>query len=313
MDCDMTTPQLELNVAPTPQPDAIAEAILQTVIYADLFDYPLTPAEVHQYLIGVRATREQVERALADGARLDGRIARVAGFLTLPQRETLVAVRSQRQAEAQPQMARAHDYARLIAHCPFVRMVALTGALAMQNAHDHDIDYLIVTQPGRLWFVRGLAVALVRLARLRGDRLCPNFLLSEHALALADHNLYQAHEIIQMIPLYGFAVYRRMRQRNAWALTFLPNADGARGGSEIQLNAIGASLKRWGERLFGGALGERIERWEMRRKLHKLSAQITTHAAEANFSADVCRGFLDGHGSRVLSAFHARTDQFEGT
>src|SRR5437773_12357065 len=32
--------------------DSIAAAVLLTLIYADLFAYPLTPAEVFQYLIG---------------------------------------------------------------------------------------------------------------------------------------------------------------------------------------------------------------------------------------------------------------------
>ncbi|MCA1552927.1 MAG: hypothetical protein LC737_00965 [Chloroflexi bacterium] len=291
-------------------PDHIADAILQTLTYADLFDYPLTPVEVYEYLIGVRATRDEVERALSDHTRMDGQIARVDGFVTLPDRHSLVGVRAQRRAAAQPQMEHAHTYARLIAHFPFVRMVALTGGLAMENAHDRDIDFLIVTQAGRLWLVRGLTVALVRLVRLRGDHLCPNFLLSENALTIPDQNLYGAHELAQMIPLYGLAVYRRMRQSNAWALAFLPNAERERGThTEIQLGRVGAILRGLAEQLLRGHFGERIERWEMQRKLDKLTAQISREAAEAQFSADVCRGFLSGHGQRVLHAFRARLNQ----
>jgi hypothetical protein len=292
----------------------ISHAILQTLTYAELFDYPLTPSEVCHYLIGVRATREEIERMLSDSAQLAQQIVRVDGFLTLPQREKLVDVRLRRQADAQQQWPRARTYARLIAHFPFVRMVALTGALAMANARDGDIDFLIVTRPGHLWLVRGLSVALVRLARLRGDQLCPNFLLSENALAIPEHNIYQAHEIVQMIPLYGFEVYRRMRQCNQWALQFLPNADAMRGAdTSEELSAAVARFKRWCERLLSGALGKRIERWEMNRKVRKLSAQVTALAAESRFSADVCRGFLSGHGTRVMNAFQTRTTQADAT
>jgi hypothetical protein len=195
--------------------DPIARAILQTLIYADLFDYPLTSDQVFRFLIGVRASRDQVERALNDSLELKGRIARVDGFVTLSQREGLVSTRAYWLATARGQMRRMRFYARLIAHLPFVRMVALTGGLAMENARDKDMDFLIVTTQGRLWLVRGFAVVLVRLARLIGDHLCPNFLLTENALTILDQNLYHAHEIVQMIPLYGYAIYQRMRQLNA--------------------------------------------------------------------------------------------------
>ena len=236
--------------------EPLAAAILLTLTYADLFAYPLTPAEVYQYLIGLRAARADVERALNESPQLQGRIARVTGLITLPQREGIVDIRAARHAAARRQLPRARFYARLIAHFPYVRMIALTGSLAMQNSVDNDIDLLIVTRPGRLWLVRGLAVALVRLARLCGDRLCPNFLLAETALTMPEQDLYQAHEIVQMIPLYGFGVYQRMRQANAWALQYLCNAGEARLVlAEIRLPRVGELVKRCWERLLGGKMG----------------------------------------------------------
>ncbi len=294
--------------------DAIASAILQTLNYADLFDYAMTPEEVCRFLIGVPAARAQVDAALSDHARLDGSVARIGGFLTLPQRQALVAARARLHTAAQRQMPRARRYARWLAYLPFVRMVALTGGLAMENARDGDIDYFIVTAPGRLWLVRGLAVALVRLAHRFGDRLCPNFLLTENALSIHDRNLYTAHEIVQMIPFYGFQVYRQMRALNEWTATYLPNADGvAAGEAEQPLDRIGGIFKRILERALAGGIGDRIERWEMNRKIRKLSAQVSTHADAVLFSPEMCRGFLSGHGRRVLSEFYARVEQLAMT
>src|SRR5574341_737264 len=274
-------------------PDRIATAILKTIIYADLFDYALTPEEVHRFLIGARAPRDEIEHTLYDPARLDGSILRVNGFVTLPQRNAAVASRLRWRAEAQRQWPRARFYARLIAHFPFVRMIAVSGGMAMDNARDNDIDFLIVTTPGRLWFVRGLAVALVRLARWHRDALCPNCLLTENALTVPEQNLYTAHEIFQMVPLYGLDIFQRMRELNAWAISFLPNAE--RTGSshkEIRPSRAGAFLKRVAERVLSGRIGNRIERWEMKRKIAKLSAQIPPNADRVIFSADVCRGFF---------------------
>ena len=42
----------------------LPNAILQTAAYADVFDYPLSSAEIHHYLTGVRASKEAVEQVL---------------------------------------------------------------------------------------------------------------------------------------------------------------------------------------------------------------------------------------------------------
>ncbi len=287
--------------------DPVAAAVLRTLTYADLFDYAMTPDEIFRYLIGVRASRADVHAALNDHTRLNGSVARVDGFLTLPHRESLGPARRRLHLAAQRQFPRARFYARLLAYLPFVRMIAITGGLAMENARDGDSDYFLVTAPRRVWLVRGMAVALVRIARLFGDHLCPNMLLSTNALALSDQNLYTAHEVVQMIPLYGLDQYRKMRALNAWADTYLPNAaDCYRVGTETPLNRAGEGLKRSLEKLLGGALGDRIERWEMRRKVAKLSGQVPANADDVTFSADACRGFFSGHKRRVLSELGMR-------
>lgn len=287
--------------------DPIAVAVLRTLTYADLFDYAMTQDQVFRYLIGVRASRDDVEEALNDHSRLNGNVARVDGYLTLPRREALANSRARLRESARHQLPRAKFYARLLAYVPFVRMVAITGGLAMENARDGDSDYFLITEPGRVWLVRGIAVALVRIARVFGDRLCPNMLLSANALALSDQNLYTAHEIVQMIPVFGLDLYDRMRALNNWVDMFLPNAaDKPSIKRDTPLNRAGAWLKRWAERILGGKLGDRIEHWEMTRKIAKLSRQIPGNADDVTFSPDACRGFLSGHKRRVLSEFTAR-------
>ncbi|MCL4393417.1 MAG: hypothetical protein M1482_01120 [Chloroflexi bacterium] len=293
--------------------DPLASAIVKTLHYADLFDYALSRKEICRYLIGVHATQEDVDCALDNPSRMSRRVYDGGRWLTLPRRQALIRSRVYRRAAAVAQMPRARLYARLIAHLPFVRMVALTGGLAMENARDGDIDYLIVTTPKRLWLVRGMAVALVRLARWRGDHICPNYLVSENALKAPEENLYSAHEIVQMKLLFGKATFARLREQNPWTVRYLPNAAGAHAeGDEQTLGRAGAALKRLAEFVLRGRLGDRIERWEMSRKIAKLTQSVPPGADQVAFTADACCGFFSGHGRRTLTEYRRRVLELDG-
>jgi hypothetical protein len=131
-------------------------------------------------------------------------------------------------------------------------------------------------------------------------------LLAETRLAMSDENLYSAHEVVQMIPLYGMEVYGRFRELNRWAWNYMPNA-GATGNERNEHPLfIGKMLKRLGEHLLGGRIGRAVERWEGSRKIKKLYASVPLGADDVEFSADVCRGFTSGHGRRVQAEFEGR-------
>ena len=198
---------------------ALEHAIVQAVAYADVFDYPLTVDEIHRYLIGVPASRGAVRAALATPRLVPEVLSRSGRYFTLAGRESAIDTRRRRAAVAADYWRRAVRYGHLIGNLPFVRMVAVTGALAMDNIADGDIDYLVITEPGRLWLCRALVVGLVRTAAFRGTELCPNYFLSEQALVLSERNLFTAHEVAQMVPLSGIETYQRLRSLNRWTDT----------------------------------------------------------------------------------------------
>lgn len=240
--------------------------------------------------------------ALRSGPWLAGQVQQVGEFWVLRGRQHLVGLRRARTAVATGLWRWAVRYGRLIAALPFVRLVAVTGALALDNVEPvDDIDYLVVTTPGRLWVCRALVIGVVRWAARHGVRLCPNYFLSERALVLEDRNLFTAHELTQMVLLYGPEVYGRIRQFNSWTAYFLPNAAGLP-------RPAPAGIKPF--RLPGGLLeaagwtppGAWFEAWEMGRKLKKFGLP----GPELRFDADHCQGHFDGHGRRTLAAFAAR-------
>ena len=284
--------------------DRLSEAILHTVAYSDIFDYPLTAPEVHRYLTGVRASFEEVAQALEEGP-----VMRTGGYFTLPDREGIVSVRAEREVRSRQLLPRAIRYGRLLGALPYIRMVALTGSLSMSNIEEgKDIDYLIVTAPNHLWTCRAFALLVACFARFEGIRLCPNYLITENALALVDRSLYAAHEMTQMILISGPETYDRMRRLNAWTDEYLPNAQGApkifdmpKTPTQFQILFEFLSL------LFPVRL---IEKWEMNRKVKKLSREQAS-SSESRFTNDVCKGHADRHGEKTARELKKRLQSFE--
>jgi len=285
-------------------------AILQAVAYADVFGYPLTSGEIHRYLVGLSAPLAAVQAILSNGRLVPHYLADCNGYFTLSGREALVETRRRRAAVATALWPRAVRYGQMIARLPFVRLVAVTGALAMDNVEPNaDIDYLIITEPDRLWLCRALVIVLVRLAALRGDVLCPNYFLSERALVFNERNLFTAHELVQMEPIAGLATYARMSQLNAWTADFLPNAgESSRRVCDSRPGAYWNRLLT--EAILRTPIGGWVEHWEMKRKVKRFNQQRNDHG-EATFYADQCKGHFDGHRQRILAAFAARLRAFE--
>ncbi len=195
----------EMDSASLPR---LEEAILKTVAYVDIFNYPLTAPEIHRYLIGVPSIESDTDRALYNLSQNSNFLECRDGYYTLVRRGSIVETRKYRKEIAQIMWPKAEYYGNIMAALPFVLMVSVTGSLAVDNADlESDIDYLIVTSNNRLWTTRAMIVLIVRLAAKRGTAIWPNYLVTEEAMTFQERNLYSAREVAQMEPVAGFDVY----------------------------------------------------------------------------------------------------------
>lgn len=306
-------------------------AIMQAVAYADVFDYPLTAGQLHRYLVGVESSPAAVLESLGSANQLSECLDRCGDYYFLVGREEIVETRLRRAAISARAWPMARRYGHFISRLPHVRMVAVSGALTMNNMEANtDTDFFIVTEPGHLWLARAMVVALVQVAARRGQIICPNYFLSERNLTLDRRTLFTAHELAQMVPIFGQDTYRRMCRQNSWAIRFLPNAFGPGPGEAIHEPSFHSrttrrfrDMARWPKALAEVALrtppGASLEGWEMRRKVRKLTLQLAAGGgdaahtngaagAEVAFSADRCKGHFDRHGQTTLEAFIERLD-----
>ena len=283
---------------------ALERAILKTLAYSDIFEYPLRLDELHRYL-PFHAEMECLPQSIG---LLHDQVGEKDGYFFLAGREIIVEIRKHREAYSQKMFLLAWKYGRIIGALPFIRMVALTGSLAVMNSsNDADFDYMLVAASGRLWIARAFSLLFNRLTRFFGYTLCPNLIISENALKWSQHDLYSARELCQMIPISGLDVYGKLMRANEWVRDFLPNF--AARPSEISR----ASRDRWQNFLelpLRGKLGDRIESWEMKRKIVRFTQQGGL-SDETIFSADMCQGNFDHHRDSTQRIFEERLSSLQ--
>ncbi len=210
------------------------KAVLKTLIYADIFDYPLKAWEVHKWLIGKKATLKQVEKTLKD-KNLKSKIKNQKGYYFFSKRKQIVRKRINREKESKEYLKVAKIAGFLLKLIPWVKLVGISGSLAMRNSSKKDdVDLFVITAKKRLFLSRLALLFILSLIRKRrkvtdskkkaAGKICINLLLEENNLAQNDSNIYLAHEVLQMVPLWQRDdVYSQFLEANNFAFKHLPN------------------------------------------------------------------------------------------
>lgn len=288
-------------------------AILRTLVYADVFNFALTLEEIHHFLIcNEPVALAQVEQALATSPQLAEQVHHSAPYYMLKGRQDLAALRHTRATYVRPLMAQACEYGRYLSQLPFVRMVAITGALAAQNpsSPQDDLDFFLLVEPRRVWLARAFAIVIVRYGRLRRVAVCPNYVLACDRLTQRRQDLFIAREISQMHPLYGYTLYERFRAENVWSCAFMSNAQ-APFYPLAPLATQDSWLKRALEFVLGGKLGDWLEDWEYRRKARRFVPKLQQAQSAAEIDKDRVKGHFNDYGTPALQRYEQRLAQYD--
>jgi D-beta-D-heptose 7-phosphate kinase/D-beta-D-heptose 1-phosphate adenosyltransferase len=215
----------------------IEQAVLKTIIYADIFNFPLTTEETCKWLIGLKMNQEEINKSIKILVK-NKRIELKNNYVFLPGRSDLIILRSKKQSWSKKKLSILEQIIPLLRKIPFIQMVGITGTLSMENADENDdIDLLIVTKVERLWLVRAIITLLLELKGIRRhplqvkakDKICINMFLDNKHLALlpSERDTFSAHELLQMRPIIEReAIYGRLIIGNRWVKKYLPNAFG---------------------------------------------------------------------------------------
>ncbi|MDD4289680.1 MAG: hypothetical protein PHH83_00180 [Patescibacteria group bacterium] len=212
----------------------LEKSILKTIIYFDIFNHPLSPIEIFQYLIDYKSDFKSIIYILETSENLKRYIEFKNGFYFLRGKKNILEIRNQNRLNSEKKIRLAVKTAQFIRYIPFIKCVCLSGSIPHFNTEKNsDIDFFIVIKIDYLWFSRFFVTIISHILGRRRhgrkikDRLCLNFYLTDENLNL--ENLCYEDELwfyfwfTQIFPILGKDEYRNFIKQNQWILKRLPN------------------------------------------------------------------------------------------
>lgn len=208
------------------------ESIINTLAYFDIFDYPLTFAEIKKFSnFELDITDDQLHDVI-DSISI---IQEANGYYYLIGRQEITIKRSERASISIQKFAKARIIAKILSYVPTIEYIGVSGSLSMNNAsHSDDIDLFFVTKRKTLWLSRIIVNSILLLTRQKRskngksvrDKICPNMFVDVGSLSFSGkrRSLYTAHEIVQLKTLFDKNdTHSLLFYKNKWIQDFFPN------------------------------------------------------------------------------------------
>lgn len=215
----------------------LKRAILTTLSFFDISQFPLSQIEIEKYLHRTTASPLDLSIMLK---RLQGKglIAQKGGFWFLQGRSKITKIRKKRLEISDQKLKRVFRYIKLLKLIPFIKSVSVCNTLAYKNAKKKsDIDLFVITETDRLWIARALSLFLFNLLGIRGktgevknpeNQFCFSFFLTSNNLELNKIYLqpfdpYLSYWIATLKPVFGYSYFAKLVRKNIWYKKELPN------------------------------------------------------------------------------------------
>jgi hypothetical protein len=237
--------------------------IIKTLVYYDIFSYPLTAEEIFQNLRINHSSEVEVKKLL-DNLVSKKLLFKNGIYYLLKNDNSYIVRREKGNKLAQKRMKTARRMSWLISKFPFIRAILLSGSLSKGFMEaDSDIDYFVITHPNRLWFSRTVLMIFKKIFLLNSKRIfCINYFVDSENLEIKEKNVFTATELITLIPTFGPSVYDEFYNKNIWIKEFYPNFP-KRVTDNVLLEKKGI-IKSLLEKVLGTKLGDILDDYLMK-------------------------------------------------
>ncbi len=235
-------------------------AVYKCIAYFDVFNYPLKPNQVLEYL-KIKVSQSQVNLVLNELIELK-LISESNGFYYLEKSNAdFITKRIDSEKRFLAKQKTIKRYANFISKFPFVESVCISGSCSKGLLEeDGDIDYFIITSPHKLWLCRSILIAFKKVFLFNSRKyFCINYLIASNNLQIPDENVFVATEIKTLIPVNNKQQFEAFLNSNKWTNDILPNkAD--YNASFIKTKPTKKYFFRLVEVLFNGKLGNLLDK-----------------------------------------------------
>lgn len=296
-------------------PVPLAHPVLLPSLYFAIFSYPLSADEIHRLCPDQTLSLVDIQQQL-DAYVAKGILYCLESFYLTQNEAEWVSRRKDNNQRAKRYLNRAYHVTQLIRRFPFVRAVFLSGALSKNvMPKDGDIDYFIVTEPGRLWVARTLLVLFKKLFLFNSHKyFCVNYFVDTQKLEIESKNRFTATEIVTLVPLYNATIYHEFLRTNDWTTAYFPLFPGRDTSktlrdrsSKIQTFLEWGLKGKWGDRLDQYFLERTLSFWE--KKFADFNPSRFTNALKSK--KDVSKHHPQDFQTKVLAAFAENVTAFE--
>ncbi|MDH3652355.1 MAG: nucleotidyltransferase domain-containing protein [Saprospiraceae bacterium] len=298
----------KLRLSPT------SKKVLLTLLYHEVFSYPLTLAEIHQRINIVDLSISQLNETVDQLVELE-LLQKIEGFHLIKWRPDWISKRKLANSRSKRMEPKALRRARLIAKFPFVRAVFFSGTFAKGlMTMDSDIDFFIITAEDRLWLARTLLILYKKIFLLNSRKFfCVNYFIDETRLLIEEQNLFTATEIATLRPAFGKKIYEAFRRTNSWVEKYYPNFSSR---SVLSKEMKKARIKSALEFLFSGTVGMRMDAFFFKKTLLFWKRKFDWMDEDTFQIALKSKTYVSKHHpnnfqNRVLRKYHFAIEEFE--
>ncbi|MDP3697891.1 MAG: hypothetical protein Q8R55_07890 [Candidatus Taylorbacteria bacterium] len=277
----------------------LRNSILATVIYYDVFDYPLTLLEIYKYLVNP-ARLHRLEGGVGDISLSDiaeelnrlvnsKLLGEKNGFYFINGKDGLFSLRMEKHKIADRKWKKFLKQVKFLSLAPYLRGVFASGSMAINNTDEKsDFDVLVIAETGRLytcrlflWLISSLmGTRRKKHEKIAPDKLCFNHYLTAVSLYIPHESIFNAQTYVNLKPVMIRAeLIDRFYTANLWLNNYVYNF---RPQKEFSRRSVKPSLflivfARLGESILDSFLGDWLEFFFKKYQQKRINDDPKTH------------------------------------
>lgn len=214
----------------------LEKAILSTIMYFDIFNFPLTSFEIWKNLYSQNKYKlKEVMDCLDDSDFLKLKLNQKDSFYFLQDRDFIVEKRKNNYLQSYKKYKNGIKFINFISNFHFIKAVFIANSMSIDNArNDSDIDLFVITRKNRIWLARMILVLIAQILNLRPtekskkDKICLTIFLDEKNLNLkkvcSENDIYYIYWINQVVPIFDPSnIYSKFISENSWSREKIAN------------------------------------------------------------------------------------------